>query len=45
MLDNWHTLIKNKASDQVPTLLADDVTLFSPIIHTPIKEKKWSAFT
>ncbi|MBA6343050.1 nuclear transport factor 2 family protein [Colwellia sp. MB02u-10] len=40
MLNNWHTLIKNKAIDQVSTLLADDVTLFSPVIHTPIQEKK-----
>ncbi|ASP47584.1 nuclear transport factor 2 family protein [Cognaticolwellia beringensis] len=40
MLHNWHDLIKNKAVDQVSTLLADDVTLFSPVIHTPIKGKK-----
>tara|TARA_R110000744_G_scaffold299518_16_gene408941 strand:+ start:1329 stop:1721 length:393 start_codon:yes stop_codon:yes gene_type:complete len=40
MLHNWHNLIKNKAVDQVSTLLADDVTLFSPVIHTPIKGKK-----
>jgi len=40
MLNNWHELIKNKAVDQVSTLLADDVTLFSPVIHTPIQGKK-----
>ena len=40
MLNNWHELIKNKAVDQLSTLLADDATLFSPVIHTPIKGKK-----
>jgi hypothetical protein len=40
MLNNWHTLIKNKAIDQVSTLLADEVTLFSPVIHTPIQGKE-----
>jgi hypothetical protein len=40
MLSNWHTLIKNKAVSQVSTLLADDVTLYSPVIHTPIKGKE-----
>ncbi|MGB2742443.1 MAG: nuclear transport factor 2 family protein [Cognaticolwellia sp.] len=39
MLNNWHTMIENKAIDQLPSLLADDVTLFSPVIHTPIKGK------
>jgi len=33
-------MIKNNAFDQVSTLLADDVTLFSPVIHTPIQGKK-----
>jgi hypothetical protein len=33
-------MIKNKAVDKVSTLLADDVTLFSPVIHTPIQGKK-----
>ncbi|MGB1200215.1 MAG: nuclear transport factor 2 family protein [Cognaticolwellia aestuarii] len=37
MLNNWHTMIKNKQVDQVSTLLADNVTLFSPVIHTPIQ--------
>ena len=40
MLNNWHELIKNKTVDQVSTLLADDVTLFSPVIHTPVQGKK-----
>ncbi|MBA6416862.1 nuclear transport factor 2 family protein [Colwellia sp. 6M3] len=40
MLSNWHTLIKNKAVSQVSTLLADDVTLYSPVIHSPIKGKE-----
>ena len=40
MLSNWHTLIKNKAVSQVSTLLANDVTLYSPVIHTPIKGKE-----
>ncbi|AZQ85966.1 nuclear transport factor 2 family protein [Colwellia sp. Arc7-635] len=40
MLNNWHNLIENKAVDQVSTLLADDVTLFSPVIHTPIQGKQ-----
>jgi len=43
MLNNWHTMIKNKQVDQVSTLLADNVTLFSPVIHTPIQGKKWLA--
>jgi len=40
MLSNWHSLIKNKAVSQVSTLLANDVTLYSPVIHTPIKGKE-----
>ena len=39
MLKKWHSLIENKAVDQVSSLLADEVTLFSPVIHTPIKNK------
>ena len=39
MLHKWHSLIENKAVDQVATLLADDVTLFSPVIHTPVSHK------
>ena len=40
MLNKWHTMIKSKQVDQVSTLLADNVTLFSPVIHTPIQGKK-----
>lgn len=40
MLNKWHTLIKNSAVTEVSTLLADDVTLFSPVIHTPIQGKE-----
>lgn len=40
MLNTWHELIENKAVDKVSTLLADDVTLFSPVIHTPIQGKQ-----
>lgn len=40
MLNQWHTMIQNKQVDQVSTLLADNVTLFSPVIHTPIEGKK-----
>tara|TARA_R110000787_G_scaffold63273_2_gene142539 strand:- start:1518 stop:1895 length:378 start_codon:yes stop_codon:yes gene_type:complete len=40
MLKKWHDLIAKKAVDQVSTLLADNVTLFSPVIHTPIQGKK-----
>ncbi|MFT6917502.1 MAG: hypothetical protein ACJA2G_000103 [Cognaticolwellia sp.] len=39
MLNNWHTLIKNKVIDPVSTLLADDVTLFSPLSIHLSKEK------
>lgn len=40
MLNKWHTLIKNSAVSEISTLLADDVTLFSPVIHTPIQGKE-----
>ena len=40
MLNNWHTMIQNKQVEQVSTLLADNVTLFSPVIHTPIQGKQ-----
>ena len=40
MLNKWHTMIKSKQVDQVSTLLADNVTLFSPVIHSPIQGKK-----
>jgi hypothetical protein len=40
MLNKWHTLIENNAVSDISTLLADDVTLFSPVIHTPIKGKE-----
>ena len=40
MLQKWHSLIENKTVAQVSSLLTDDVTLFSPVIHTPIQGKK-----
>lgn len=40
MLNTWHAMIENKAVDNIASLLADDVTLFSPVIHTPIQGKK-----
>tara|TARA_R110000796_G_scaffold124145_1_gene238558 strand:- start:898 stop:1269 length:372 start_codon:yes stop_codon:yes gene_type:complete len=33
-------MIQNKQVEQVSTLLADNVTLFSPVIHTPIQGKQ-----
>lgn len=40
MLNTWHAMIENKAVNNIANLLADDVTLFSPVIHTPIQGKK-----
>jgi hypothetical protein len=36
----WHQSIKEKNTDNLDIILADDVVLHSPIVHTPIKGKK-----
>jgi hypothetical protein len=36
----WHQLIKEKNTQNIPTILADNVVMHSPIVHKPIEGKK-----
>lgn len=39
MIEQWHKLVEARNPKQLSDLLADDATLFSPVIHTPIQGK------
>jgi ketosteroid isomerase-like protein len=39
-LHTWHSLLKNRDHKALNTLLAEDVVLLSPVVHTPIAGKK-----
>jgi SnoaL-like domain len=39
-LHAWHQLIKEKNTKGIPAILADDVVLHSPIVHTPVRGKQ-----
>ena len=39
-INNWHQLIKEKDTRNIGSILADDVVLHSPIVHTPVRGKK-----
>jgi ketosteroid isomerase-like protein len=39
-LHTWHNLLKSRDLKALNTLLADDVVLHSPVVHTPIAGKK-----
>lgn len=34
-LDTWHDLVRNRNTQGIAALLADDVVLHSPVVHTP----------
>jgi ketosteroid isomerase-like protein len=36
----WHQSIKEKNTSNISLMLADDVVLHSPVVHTPVKGKK-----
>lgn len=44
MIESWHRLIKSRDTSALDELLADDVVLHSPVVHTPIKGKKWVGY-
>ena len=39
-LHTWHSLLKSRDLKALNTLLADDVVLHSPVVHTPVAGKK-----
>ncbi len=39
MIEQWHKLVEARNPKLLNELLADDATLFSPVIHTPIQGK------
>jgi hypothetical protein len=39
-INNWHQLIKEKNTAHIGSILADDVVLHSPVVHTPVRGKK-----
>ncbi len=38
-IEAWHSVIKNRDVDALDTLLADDATMFSPVVWTPQEGK------
>ena len=34
-LDTWHELLRTKSTKGLSSLLADNVTFYSPVVHTP----------
>lgn len=40
MINQWHALVEQRDPSKLSELLADDATLFSPVIHTPVKGKQ-----
>jgi hypothetical protein len=40
MIHHWHTLVENRQSDKITELLADNVVLHSPVVHTEVKGKQ-----
>jgi hypothetical protein len=43
-LDIWHQAIKERNTNHLSTILADDVVLHSPIVHNLIEGKKMVTF-
>ena len=39
-LSEWHDLLQTGATEKLDTILADDVTFHSPVVHTPQEGKK-----
>jgi ketosteroid isomerase-like protein len=39
-LHNWHQLIEKRDTKNIGSILADDVVMHSPVVHTPIHGKK-----
>lgn len=35
VLEQWHGIVRNKNTDRLEELLADDVVFHSPVVHTP----------
>lgn len=35
----WHALVRSRARPELDALLADDIVLHSPVVHTPIAGK------
>lgn len=38
-IKTWHELVQTKDASRLDTLLAEDVTFFSPVVHTPQQGK------
>ena len=39
VIQEWHQLVQSRDSKVLDTLLADDATMYSPVVHTPQKGK------
>jgi hypothetical protein len=39
-LAHWHRLVKDHALHKIDEILAEDVVMHSPVVHTPVKGKK-----
>jgi hypothetical protein len=39
-IHNWHQLIKENDTKNIGKILAEDVVMHSPIVHTPVRGKK-----
>lgn len=40
MIHHWHTLVENRQPDNITDLLADNVVLHSPVVHSEVKGKQ-----
>jgi ketosteroid isomerase-like protein len=43
-IHQWHNLVQTKALDKICTILADDVVMHSPVVHTSVQGKKMVTF-
>ncbi|WP_368664621.1 nuclear transport factor 2 family protein, partial [Oleiphilus sp. HI0086] len=39
VIQNWHTVVKTRDINALDNLLADNATMFSPVVHTPQRGK------
>ena len=40
MIDTWHKIVKERDISGIHNLLADEVVMHSPVVHTPVQGKK-----
>ncbi len=42
-LETWHRLVRTQDASGLDTLLAEDATFYSPVVHTPQRGRKLAA--